>query len=159
MDAVLRALFIYLILMLVFRATGKRSMAQLTTFDFVLLLIIGEATQQALLGEDFSLTNASIVIVTLIVVDVAIARLARRSARLKRIVESLPVVLLRDGRMQTPQMEAQGIEAETIRERARVEHGLGSLAQVEHAVLEASGQISIIPRSEASLPDRTEDRA
>jgi uncharacterized membrane protein YcaP (DUF421 family) len=56
--------------------------------------------------------------------------------------------------MQTPQMEAQGIEEETIRERARVEHGLGNLAQVEHAVLEASGQISIIPRSESSPTDQ-----
>jgi uncharacterized membrane protein YcaP (DUF421 family) len=64
MDAVLRALAIYLVLMLLFRLVGKRSLAQITTFDFVLILVVGEATQQALLGEDFSITNAALVIAT-----------------------------------------------------------------------------------------------
>jgi uncharacterized membrane protein YcaP (DUF421 family) len=58
MESVLRATAIYVFLLLVFRITGKRSLAQITAFDFVLLLIIGEATQQALLGEDFSVINA-----------------------------------------------------------------------------------------------------
>ena len=58
MDSVLRALAMYLALMVLFKIAGRRSLAELTTFDFVLLMIIGEATQQALLGDDFSLTNA-----------------------------------------------------------------------------------------------------
>ena len=70
MDAVLRAIAVYLVLLLLFRVAGRRTLAEITTFDFVLLLIIGEATQQALLGEDFSVTNAVIVIATLLFIDV-----------------------------------------------------------------------------------------
>lgn len=70
MDAVLRAAAIYFVLMVLFRVAGRRSLTDLTTFDFVLLLIIGEATQQALLGDDFSVTNAILIISTLIAIDV-----------------------------------------------------------------------------------------
>ena len=75
MDSVFRALAIYAVLLLIFRISGKRSLSQITTFDFVLLLVIGEATQQALLGDDFSLTNAFIVIVTLVGVDIGLSLL------------------------------------------------------------------------------------
>ncbi len=78
MDAVLRAGAIYLVLLLIFRITGKRSLAQITTFDFVLLLVIGEATQQALLGNDFSITNAVIVIVTLLGLDLGLSLVQSR---------------------------------------------------------------------------------
>ena len=79
MDSVLRAAAMYVALMVLFKIAGRRSLAELTTFDFVLLLIIGEATQQALLGDDFSFTNAMLVIATLIVLDVGLS-LAKRKA-------------------------------------------------------------------------------
>ena len=56
-DSVLRAAAIYLVLLVLFRVAGRRTLSEMTSFDFVLLLVIGEATQQALLGEDFSLIN------------------------------------------------------------------------------------------------------
>ncbi len=70
MEVVLRALIMYSFLMVIFRIGGQRTLAQITPFDFVLLLIVGEATQQALLGEDFSITNSLIVISTLITIDI-----------------------------------------------------------------------------------------
>ena len=79
MDSVLRAAVMYLALMVLFKIAGRRSLAELTTFDFVLLMIIGEATQQALLGNDFSLTNSMLVIVTLIAIDVGLSLLKQRS--------------------------------------------------------------------------------
>lgn len=66
MDAVLRAMVIYFFLLLVFRVAGRRILSEVTTFDFVLLLIVAEATQQGLLGDDFSITNAFLIILTLI---------------------------------------------------------------------------------------------
>jgi uncharacterized membrane protein YcaP (DUF421 family) len=66
MESILRAAVIYLIVWLVMRVTGKRTLAQVTVFDFVLLLIISQAGQQALLGDDLSLTNAMLIIVTLV---------------------------------------------------------------------------------------------
>ena len=72
MDSVLRAAAIYLVLLVLFRVAGRRTLSEMTSFDFVLLLVIGEATQQALLGEDFSLIHVVLVIVTLIMLDVLI---------------------------------------------------------------------------------------
>ena len=66
MEAILRSTFVYIALIAIFRLTGKRSLAQITTFDFILLLIVSEATQQALIGEDGSITNALLVILTLL---------------------------------------------------------------------------------------------
>ena len=70
MDMVFRALAIYLFLVIVFKVAGRRALLQMTSFDLILLLIISEATQQALLGEDFSVTGAMITITTLVVVDI-----------------------------------------------------------------------------------------
>lgn len=69
MEMVLRALAIYLILLVVFKIAGRRALLQMTSFDLILLLIISEATQQALLGNDFSVTGAMLTIMTLVVVD------------------------------------------------------------------------------------------
>lgn len=94
MQAVLSAAAVYLILMLLFRLTGKRTLAQVTTFDLVLLLIISEATQQALIGEDFSVTQAFIVITTLIALERGSDYLSWRFAGFRRWSESVPVVLV-----------------------------------------------------------------
>ena len=72
MDSVLRSAAIYIVVLFVFRVAGRRTLSELTTFDFVLLLVIGEATQQALLGDDFSITNAFIVIVSLVGMDITL---------------------------------------------------------------------------------------
>ncbi|MGE4219893.1 MAG: hypothetical protein AB7G39_10635, partial [Alphaproteobacteria bacterium] len=75
MDAVLRAAAIYGVMLLIFRIAGRRTLSEATTFDFVLLLIIGESTQQALLGDDFSVTNGAIVIVSLVAIDIGLSYL------------------------------------------------------------------------------------
>ena len=85
MDSVLRAAAIYIGLMIIMRFAGKRSLAQITTFDFVLLLIISEATQQAMLGQDFSVTNALLVIVTLVMLDIGLSLLKRRSKTIDKL--------------------------------------------------------------------------
>jgi uncharacterized membrane protein YcaP (DUF421 family) len=79
-DSVLRAAAIYLVLLVLFRVAGRRTLSEITSFDFVLLLVIGEAIQQALLGEDFSLIHAVLVIVTLIMLDVLISWVTQGTA-------------------------------------------------------------------------------
>jgi uncharacterized membrane protein YcaP (DUF421 family) len=97
MDAILRALLMYGALLILFRVMGKRSLSQVTTFDFVLLLIVSEATQQALLGDDFSFSMALPVIATLVVVDRSMDYLTFRFPRLDRLVQSVPMVLVDNG--------------------------------------------------------------
>ncbi len=146
MDAVLRALAIYLVLMLLFRLAGKRTLADVTTFDFVLLLVISEATQQALLGEDFSITQAAIVIATLIGVDRGSDYLSWRFPWFKRVTESQPVVLMDNGRLLRDVVAKEHITEEDILQSARTTQGLENLEQVKYAIMETSGGISIVPK-------------
>jgi uncharacterized membrane protein YcaP (DUF421 family) len=78
MEHVIRGTLGYLFLLVLFRISGKRTLAEVTTFDFILLLIISEAAQQALLGQDYSFTAAAIVITTLIGLDMLMAWISRR---------------------------------------------------------------------------------
>jgi len=146
MDAVLRAVLIYAALLLLFRIMGKRSLSQATTFDFVLLLVVGEATQQALLGEDFSLTMAVTVIATLIGLDRFADYIGYRFPRVDRILESVSVLLVDDGKLMKDRMAKAHIDEDEILTFARQAHGLESMDQVKYAVLEKDGGITVVPR-------------
>lgn len=146
MDPVIRAAAVYLFLLLVFRAFGKRSLAQITTFDFVLLLIVAETTQQALLADDFSITNAFILIGSLFVLDAACDLVRRRSRWFDRVTEGLPLVIVEDGRMLTDRLRKSRIDEAEILAAARESQGLERLDQIKYAVLEKNGAISIIPK-------------
>jgi uncharacterized membrane protein YcaP (DUF421 family) len=149
MESVLRASAIFLFLWLVFRLTGKRSLAQITTFDFILLLIIGEATQQALLGDDFSVLNAWIVIATLMGLDLLLSQLKHRFPRLDPVLDSVPLVVVADGKLIEERAGHERVDVEDVLAAAREKHGLERLEQIKYAVLERSGGISIIPAPEA----------
>lgn len=145
MDSVLRAVAVYLILLIIMRIAGKRTLAQITVFDFILLLIIGEATQQALLGEDFSIINAAIVIGTLVLLDIALSVLKQRSDTLDRIIDDTPVVIVDHGKLLQDRMDRSRIDKQEILVAARELHGLERIEQIKFAVLERSGGISIVP--------------
>jgi len=146
MDAVIRSAAIYLFLLIVFRISGKRSLAQITTFDFVLLLIIGEATQQGLLGQDFSITNAFIVILTLIGIDIGLSLLKQRSQSLEKLLDGVPLIILENGQPLKDRMNKARVDEGDILEAARELQGLERLEQIKYAVLERDGRISIVPK-------------
>jgi uncharacterized membrane protein YcaP (DUF421 family) len=118
----------------------------MTSFDFVLLLVIGEATQQALLGNDFSLTNSFLVIMTLIGIDVALSLAKQRSARLERMLDGLPMVIVENGQPLRERMAKARVDEHDILAAARERQGLERMEQIKYAVLECSGGISIIPK-------------
>ena len=146
MDSVLRATAIYAFLLLIFRITGKRSMAQITGFDFVLLLIIGEATQQALLGNDFSIMNAFVVIATLMFLELGLSLVKGWVPKLDPVLDSTPLVIVEDGKVLDDRINQERVNLSDILAAAREHHGLERLDQIKFAVLERSGGISIIPR-------------
>ena len=146
MEPILRGMTVYLFLLLIFRLTGKRSLDQVTTFDFVLLLIISETTQQALIGEDFSLTNAFLVILTLFGVDQVLSLLKEKSSFVRRWAEGLPLVILENGRPLQDRMRSSQVDEDDILEAARELQGLERLEQIKYAVLERHGAITIIPK-------------
>ncbi|MGQ0538398.1 MAG: DUF421 domain-containing protein [Gemmatimonadaceae bacterium] len=146
MSFIVRCALIYVFLLLVFRIAGKRALADITTFDIVLLLIISEATQQALTVDDASLTTAMLLIGTFITMEIALTFLALRWRGLDRWLNSLPVAIVQDGRVLDARMRRLRINLDEVRAAARTLHGIADLEQVEHAVLETNGDISIIPR-------------
>jgi uncharacterized membrane protein YcaP (DUF421 family) len=153
MESVLRAGAVYVLLLLVFRVVGKRTLAQITPFDMVLLLIIAESTQQALVGPDYSMVNALLVIVTLVSIDIALSRWRHRSRRAEKLLDDMPVVLVDRGRPLASRMEAERVETSDIMEAARRQQGLERMDQVKYAVLETNGEISIVPWRRGSDPE------
>ena len=147
MDAVLRAAIIYIFLLVVFRVAGERTLASLTTFDFVLLLIIAEATQQGLIGDDFSVTKALLVIATLVSLDIGLSLLKERWQGLHKALEGVPLVIVEDGRVLEDRMRRARVDIDDVLQAARERQGLENMDQIKYAVLERTGEISIIPKS------------
>lgn len=147
MQLIIRAIFFYVFILVIFRMSGKRTLSEMTTFDFVLLLIVGEATQQALLSDDNSLINAMLVVTTLIALDVLFSVFSTRWDLFDKVTNGVPVVILENGKPLMERMKKERVETEDILEAARRTQGLESLDQVKYAVLEKDGRISIIPYS------------
>ena len=145
MDAVLRAGAIYLALMVLFKISGRRSLGELTSFDFVLLMVIGEATQQALLGDDFSVTNAILVIITLMVIDIGFSLVKRRFKRVAKLIDGGPTIVVENGVFLLHRMHEARIQEDDIMEAARIGQGVERVDQIKYAILERNCKISIIP--------------
>jgi uncharacterized membrane protein YcaP (DUF421 family) len=148
MDAVLRTVAIYAFLLVILRLSGRRTLAQMTTFDLVVLLIISEATQQALLGDDFSVTNALVVIVTLLVVDIGLSLVKQHVPSSAKLIDGLPMVVVENGALLEERMRRARIDEGDILESARETQGLESIDQIKFAVIEITGSITIIPKQQ-----------
>lgn len=147
MEAVLRAAAIYLFLMVVFRFSGRRTLAQMTAFDMILLLLISEAVSNALASDDPSLTHAFILVLTLVVMELGFAWLKKRSDVASRLLDDVPLILVENGKPLADRMDKARVEEDDILEAARGLHGLENMQQVKYAVLERDGSISVIPDS------------
>lgn len=150
MDLVIRGAAVYLFLLLIFRLSGKRTLRNVTTFDLVLLLIIAETTQQALVGEDSSVTGAFLLIVVLVGTDILLSLMKRASPRIDRLIEGQPLVILRDGVPLAARMHVERVDDDDILSAARETRGIERLDDIERAVLEKNGAISIVPRRRGS---------
>lgn len=146
MDSVIRAAIVYVALLVIFRIAGKRSLNDTTTFDFVMLLIISEAVQQAMIDTDNSFTNAMLLVMTLVTLDIGLSLLKRWSKRVDRILEGAPLVIVDQGKPLQDRLAKERVDVEDVLEAARRLRGIGTMADIEYAVLESSGAITIIPK-------------
>ena len=145
MDSVIRAAVTYLILLILTRIAGRRTLGEMTVFDLILTLIISEAVQDALVDTDHSMTNAILVVSTLIGVDILLSHLKFKNKTLSKWIDGTPIVLIRRGQPEREKMTRSRIDQNDILEAARERHGISSLKEIDHAVLEPSGDISIVP--------------
>ena len=146
MDSVIRAIVFYAIMLILFRIVGTRTLSQTTTFDLVLLLFISEAIQQALIDSDNSMTNALLLVITLLGINVLLSIVKERSKRFEQFVDGTPVVLVENGTIHRERMEKDRVDEADILESARILHGVERMEQVKYAVLEKSGEISVVRR-------------
>ncbi|HYY37754.1 MAG TPA: YetF domain-containing protein [Xanthobacteraceae bacterium] len=152
MDSVIKSLVVYFVLWLVIRASGRRTLGQLTVFDFILFLIIGGAAQRALMAQDYSLTHAFLVIATFVITDIAVSLLERDVPSLSKILKGVPTVVVENGHVLSGRLRRARISEEEILEAARRAHGLERMDEIKFAIFEANGRISIIPRRESMIP-------
>ena len=150
MESVFRGLVIYLFLLIVFRVTGRRTLSKTTTFDLVLLLIISEVTQEAMMDSDHSVTNAALLILTLVMTTLGLSELKQHFPRLKFFIEGAPIVIVDNGKLRRDRMADLRVDEEELLEAARAAQGLARLDQIKYAVAETNGEITIVPREKSS---------
>ncbi len=144
-DIILRTTLVYLALLIGLRVAGKREIGQMTVFDLAVLLLIANAVQNAMVGPDTSLTGGLIAAILLIALNGLVARLSLGWPRLRRFIEGSPTVLVSRGEIIQKNLTKEGLDEETL-DAAFREHGLADVSQVEMAVLEIDGSISVIPK-------------
>ncbi|MET0328645.1 MAG: YetF domain-containing protein [Luteimonas sp.] len=142
-EFVLRAVAVYVVVLVLMRITGKRTVGQFTPFDLLVVVLLGTAVQNSLIGEDTSLLGGLILAATLLSLNWLVGRLSARSRRFDRFVEGAPVILARDGHLYRGQLERQSVSERDFA-IARRSAGYGTLAEIELAVLETSGKITFI---------------
>ena len=147
MDSILRVMAVYAFLVLVFRLAGKRTLSEANTFDLLMLLIISETTQQAMVDDDHSITHSFLLILTLVGIDVGLSLLKQRSQRAEKLLDDVPMVILEDGKPIEDRMDKARVDEGDILEAARELRGLERLEQIKYAVLERNGSITIIPKA------------
>jgi uncharacterized membrane protein YcaP (DUF421 family) len=147
LEVVLRTAVVYLFLVVVLRLTGKREVGQMSILELVVILIISNAVQNAMVGENTTLWAGLVAVLTLLGMDLGLKALTGRSRRLRRAVEGEPRLLVRDGRLLDKAVREEGVEPDQVRAAIRA-HGLARIEDVRLAVLETDGSISVIPMSE-----------
>ncbi|MEO6264201.1 MAG: YetF domain-containing protein [Luteimonas sp.] len=144
-EFVLRATVVYVVLLVVIRLSGKRTIGQFTPFDMLLVVLLGNAVQNSLLGKDTSLGGGLLLAVTLIALNWCTAYVTSRSQRAERLVEGVPVVLARDGQLFRSVLKRELVSEDDFNEALR-QNGQMTLTDVRIALLETNGGISVVPR-------------
>jgi uncharacterized membrane protein YcaP (DUF421 family) len=145
MDIALRAIFLYAFVVFLMRVMGRRELSSLSAVDLVLLIVLGDAIQQGLTQDDYSVTGAVIAVSTIAAVQVGSSYLSYRSRRARRILEGEPIVILQDGKLIERNMRRERLTEDEVAEGMRAQQ-IGSVEDVAWGILESDGNISFIPK-------------
>jgi len=147
-EVVLRTAIVYLFIVVVLRLSGKREVGQMSVLELVVILVISDAVQNSMVGENTTLWGGLVAVLTLLTLDFTLKAVAKRSKTIGRAIEGEPRLLVRDGRLLAKAIKEEGLETEEVRAAIR-SHGLEGPEEVRLAVLETDGSISVIPRDDA----------
>jgi uncharacterized membrane protein YcaP (DUF421 family) len=145
-DIALRAVFLYTFIVLVMRIIGRRELSSMSPFDLILLIILGDAIQQGLTQDDYSVTGAVIAVSTIATLQVFTSYLSLRSEKARKVLEGLPIVLVERGKLVDHNLKRERMTEDEVAEEMRSQQ-ISSLDDVEWAILEANGSVSFIKKS------------
>jgi uncharacterized membrane protein YcaP (DUF421 family) len=145
MDIALRAIVLYVFVVFVMRMIGRRELSTLTPFDLVLLIVLGDAIQQGLTQDDYSVTGAAIAVTTLAILQVVTSYISYRVRPLRKVLKGEPIILIENGKLLTQNMRRERITADDVAEEMRTQQ-IAAFDQVQWAILESNGTISFIQK-------------
>ena len=145
MDIVLRAIVLYAFVVFVMRVMGRRELSSLSAVDLVLLIVLGDAIQQGLTQDDYSVTGAVIAVSTIAAVQVGVSQLSYRSRRARRVLEGEPVVIIQDGKLIERNLKRERLTEGEVAEEMRAQQ-IASVKDVDWGILESNGTMSFIPK-------------
>ncbi|MBK1896824.1 DUF421 domain-containing protein [Chryseobacterium paridis] len=143
LDVVVRSLCVYLFMVIAIRLFGKNQLSQLNAGDVVLLLLISNAVQNAMVGPDTSLQGGLIAALVLFAANFILKRLMFSSRSFETFMEEDPVILIRDGKVDEKALDKVKITRDELEEAIR-EHGIEKIDNVKLSVLEVDGNISVV---------------
>ena len=146
MDIVLRAVFLYAFLIFLMRVIGRRELSSLGAVDLVLLIVLGDAIQQGLTQDDYSVTGAVIAISTIATMQVLSSYVSFRSRRARRVLAGDPLVVIQDGKLIEDVLRRERLNEDDVAEEMRLQQ-IGSFDEVAWGILESNGQISFVKKS------------
>ena len=149
MDLVVRALIAFLFVLLLTRVVGRRELSSLQPFDLILLVMIGDLVQQGVTQNDFSITGMLLVGSTIGLLTVLVSWTSFRFPRLRPVLDGEPVIVVQGGEPIRKNLDRNRLTLDELRAAARQEQ-IGSLDDVQWAVLETSGRISFVPKDRAA---------
>jgi uncharacterized membrane protein YcaP (DUF421 family) len=152
-SVVLRTVIVYVAVLLGFRLAGKREMGQMTPFDLVVILLVANAVQNAMVGPDTSVPAGLIAAGVLFGGNYALAAVRERVPWLRTAIEGAPTLLIRNGAFVKENLRREEIDNNDVLMAMR-EHGIGDVKEVATAVLETDGSISIVPKSGQAMKTR-----
>jgi uncharacterized membrane protein YcaP (DUF421 family) len=152
-EKILRPIFVYAFLVVAVRLAGRRELAQLNSFDLVVLLMLANTVQNATIGNDNSMVGGLIGVSALLVINYVVVRLLYRYPSVDRLLEGGSVELIRGGRVLSQNLGREAITEEELMEAIR-KQGLASAAEVDRAVLETGGTISVVARKPTPAEER-----
>jgi uncharacterized membrane protein YcaP (DUF421 family) len=145
MDIALRAVALYAFVVFLMRVMGRRELSSLSAIDLVLLIVLGDAIQQGLTQDDYSVTGALIAVSTIAAVQVGSSYLGFRSRRARRILEGEPIVIVQDGKLIERNMKRERLTEYDVAEEMRAQQ-IASVGDVAWGILESNGTISFIEK-------------
>jgi uncharacterized membrane protein YcaP (DUF421 family) len=151
-EKIIRAAAVYFFLLIVMRVTGKRQLGQMSSFDVVVLLMISNIVQNAMIGNDNSVTGGFIGAATILGLNYALARLALSNKTIERIIEGSPTVLVHNGKVIEANMHRESVTRDELMAALR-RAGILSIGQVRVALLEETGAITAVKREHSAVSD------